>query len=70
MWAQDVEGIQVPGYRHAQDPHVGKTQPASGWGDVDAPPRQVVVGGSSNKLDRPSLKMDMSEGEWGIFKDE
>ena len=30
---------------------------------------EVVGGGFSKNPDRPSLEMDTSEGEWGIFKD-
>ena len=52
---------------HRQDSHapVG----AGGGGGVGAPGARQVTGKSSKKPDRPTLDMDTTEGEWGIFED-
>jgi hypothetical protein len=48
---------------HRQNNHV---QPGAGGGHQ---PRGAASGKLSKKPDRPSLDMDTTEGEWGIFED-
>ena len=52
---------------HRQDSHapVG----AGGGGGVGAQGARQASGKSSKKPDRPTLDMDTTEGEWGIFED-